>query len=264
LDVGGVKAVAKRALILEKQVIDFIRTRPNTEQRNFASRALQLMSTLFELEASFQAKNKAANIPTGISMYRTFDRLDEVFDLSYEADYDMKIETIDGGERLYEGAGVGVQSGYSTVLTALSHLKMEAGTRFIDLGSGYGRVGLAIGLLRPDIDFIGYEYVPHRVDISCKTTERMGLKSHVRFHIQDLSLKDFKIPEAEIYYMYDPFSADTYGHVLSQLVEISKSKKIVIVTKGNARSWLLEIARREGWSAPQEFDSGNLCMFVTA
>ncbi|MNU03300.1 hypothetical protein D3C72_2472680 [compost metagenome] len=63
--------------------------------------------------------------------------------------------------------------------------------------------------------------------------------------------------------MYDPFSEDTYGHVLSQLVEMSRHRKITIATKGNARGWLTETARREGWSEAEEFDSGNLCLFHT-
>ncbi len=166
-------------------------------------------------------------------------------------------------ERLYEGAGVGVQSGYSTVLTALENLSLKPGDRFIDLGSGYGRVGLVVGLMHPEVNFVGYEYVPHRVKIAADSTERLSMEKHVHFLTQDLSLKEFQIPEAEIYYMYDPFSEDTYGHVLSQLIELAKHRKVMIVTKGNARGWLMDVVRQEGWGEPQEFDSGNLCLFVS-
>ncbi len=241
--------------LLEVAVINFIRARSSLEQREFSQYALTEMSALFAEEESWQ--------PTGISLYRTFDRLDEIFELNYDADVGMKIETIDGGERLYEGAGVGVQSGYSTVLTALNHLGLKDSARFVDLGSGYGRVGLVVGLLRPDIDFIGYEYVPHRVHISTKTAERFQIQEHVKFQIQDLSLADFAIPEAEVYYLYDPFSEETYAHVLNQLIEISRRKPLIIVTKGNARKWLLEVAARENWSQPIQYDSGNLCVFHT-
>jgi hypothetical protein len=256
IDLKGLPDLGKNLEHLENEVIRYIRTRSNEEQREFSRFSLTLMSALFAEEERWQ--------PTGISLYRTFDRLDEVFDLNYNADVGMKIATIDGGERLYEGAGVGVQSGYSTVLTALNHLQLTGDSKFVDLGSGYGRVGLVVGLLRPDIHFMGYEYVPHRVHVSAKTAERFHIEDHVKFHVQDLSLKEFKIPEAEVYYLYDPFSAETYSHVLNQLIDMSKRKPFVIVTKGNARKWLLDVAAEHNWSQPLEYDSGNLCLFRTA
>lgn len=256
------KSLSDKALCFEKAAITLICSRSPTEQKTFATRALELMSELFEFENQTQLNRKALGLHVGLSMYRTFDSLDELFKLNYDADHGMKTN-LENTERLYEGAGVGVQSGYSTVLTALRYLAPAKGARIIDLGSGYGRVGLVVGLLRPDIDFIGYEYVPHRVDIACTSTENFGLQEHVHFYTQDLSLKAFQIPEADIYYMYDPFSEDTYGHVLAQLVELSRHRKITIATKGNARGWLAETARREGWSEAEEFDSGNLCLFHT-
>ncbi|MEK2645716.1 SAM-dependent methyltransferase [Bdellovibrio sp. BCCA] len=258
----NLKSIITQALRAEQEVISVIKDRPYSEQKIFAKKSLKLMLDLFELENKLQVEKKTQGLHLGLSMYRTFDALDEVFNLNYDIDLGMKTD-LQGTERLYEGAGVGVQSGYSTVSLALHHLNLPEGARFIDLGSGYGRVGLVVGLLRPDIDFIGYEYVPHRVEVASTTTENLGMQSHVHFYTQDLSLKSFQIPEAEIYYMYDPFSEETYGHVLSQLIEISHHKKIIIATKGNARKWLLEVARREGWSSPEEFDNGNLCLFHT-
>lgn len=255
-------SLSDKALCFEKAAMALICHRTPSEQKIFATRALSLMSELFEFENQTQLNRKALGLHVGLSMYRTFDSLDELFKLNYEADHGMKTNA-QITERLYEGAGVGVQSGYSTVLTALRYLAPSPGARIIDLGSGYGRVGLVVGLLRPDIDFIGYEYVPHRVEIANSSTESFGLQEHVHFYTQDLAAKDFQIPEADIYYMYDPFSEETYSHVLSQLIEMSYRRKITIATKGNARGWLAEAARREGWSAAEEFDSGNLCLFHT-
>lgn len=186
--------------------------------------------------------------------------MDEVFDLNYSADMGMTTK-IDEAERLFEGAGEGVQSGYSTVSAVLDRLNLNSGDRIIDLGSGYGRVGLIVGLLRPDLKFLGYEYVRHRVDISRATTKKFALEDHVRFLEQDLSLKSFRIPEAEVYYLYDPFSEDTYKYIVSQLVDLSRKRPVVIVTKGNARQWLIELACREGWQAAEEYDNGHLCIF---
>ncbi len=254
------KTVSTKALHIQDKILSLLQQKTFTEKKQFATRALNLMSQLFEFENQMQIDKKNQGINMGLSLYRTFDSLDKIFNLNYSADHGMKTD-LNNTERLYEGAGVGVQSGYSTVLTALRYLNPQQNARLIDLGSGYGRVGLVIGLLRPDVDFIGYEYVQHRVDISNSTSHNLSIENHVRFLTQDLSLKDFEIPEADIYYLYDPFSEETYKHVLSQLINISRHKKISIATKGNARSWLMTIAKNENWPTPRQFDDGNLCLF---
>lgn len=247
---------------IERSILNFIIEQDNEAQKNFARQTLTLISELYEFENVLQKERKQQGSYLALSLYRAYDGLDEIFKLDYLADKDMKLDPT-CAERLYEGAGVGVQSGYSTLLTALRHLEPELGSRFIDLGSGYGRMGIVVGLLRPDIQFTGYEYVQHRVNISQTTALRFELQNHVNFQSQDLAKKDFKIPDAEIYYLYDPFSKETYQHVLDQLISISRRMPIKIATKGNARQWLLEIAREQNWSAPLEFDDTNLCLFCS-
>lgn len=245
---------------LEKILLSHVQSLGQQQKNLFVTRALQLMEKVFAHENSLWLQGNSQARSLALSLYRTFDGLDQIFGLNYDADLGMKTD-VNGTERLYEGAGLGVQSSYSTLLTALREVQASQGTRFIDLGSGYGRVGLVVGVLRPDIDFIGYEYVKHRVDISNESTAKFGLQGHVHFFTQDLSEKNFRIPDADVYYMFDPFSKDTYQHVLNQLVEVSRRQRIVVVTKGNARLWLKEIAEREGWLPGQEFDGGNLSLF---
>lgn len=260
LSIKDLRRLAEMTEDLEKVLIKMIQDAGVLEQRQFMTEALQLMVQVFQHENTLLLEGNVNARSLTLSLYRTFDGLDQIFGLDYEADIGMKTD-IQLNERLYEGAGIGVQSSYSTLLTALRETSPSAGSRFIDLGSGYGRVGLVVGLLRPDIDFIGYEYVKHRVDISNVSTEKFGLEDHVHFFTQDLSEKAFKIPEAEVYYMFDPFSQETYQHVLNQLVEVARKQRIVVVTKGNARHWLKEIAQKEGWLPAQEFDGGNLGVF---
>lgn len=131
----------------------------------------------------------------------------------------------------------------------------------IDLGSGYGRVGLVWTLLRPDIFFTGYEYVPHRVTVSNAASKVFGLNNYLQFKVQDLSLESFKIPDGDVYYLYDPFTKETYQSVLKQIVEVSRRRKITVVTKGNARSRLMEISEKNSWREPEIIDYGNLCIF---
>jgi len=259
---SAIKIIQEKSLTIEEEILSLVKKKTTSEQKSFVSTSLHLMTPLFNFENNLQYEKKSQGLHLGLSLYRAFDGLDEVFNLNYKADHDMKTD-LQNTERLYEGAGVGVQSSYATLLTAISNLNLAQGCRFIDLGSGYGRVGLVIGLMRPDVDFIGYEFVEHRVDIANSSSEKLGLSEHVHFYTQDLSLKDFQIPEADIYYLYDPFSKETYDHVLSQLVEFGRKRPTTIATKGNASGWLMEIGKKENWPPPKEFDGGNLCLFKT-
>jgi hypothetical protein len=250
-------ARAAEALTLE-HVIEL----PGDQRRAFVTGALGLLVPLFAFEAKLQEECRELGIYLGLSLYRTFDGIDQVLGLDYTQDLGMRHDPAEK-ERLYEGGGVGVQSGYSTVLNALRHLDPAEGARVIDLGSGYGRVALALGLLRPDLKITGYEFVEKRTNVALASARGLGLDARVRFLTQDLAAPGFRIPDAEIYYLYDPFTESTYAHVLAQLVAVARRQPIVIVTKGNARRWLDTVAKTEGWPLAREFDGGNLCLFAS-
>jgi hypothetical protein len=194
------------------------------------------------------------------TMYRTFDGMDHVLGISYESDIGMR-RPQGTEERLYEGAGLGVQSSFTTIIVALEALAPPPNASFIDLGSGYGRVGLVVGLLRPDIDFTGFEFVEHRVAVSIASTVRCGLSTHVHFKTQDLSAPDFKIPVADVYYLFDPFSRETYEHVFAQIVEIGSTRDVAVLTKGHAGTWFAEACAGKNWIVGKEFDEGTLRIF---
>lgn len=249
--------------VLQNKLINNIIEHSFIYKKQFCLEALKQMTNLFLFENKLQIEKEKKNSFLGLSLYRAFDDLDQIFGLNYDNDFQMK-QSILQKERIYEGAGAGVQSGYSTLLTALQELKPPLGSRVVDLGSGYGRLGLIIGLLRPDILFQGFEYVQHRVELSEKIAQDFEIGKNVHFSAQDLSHENFKIPDSDYYYLYDPFSNETYKYILDQLIEISRNHKITIVTKGNARFWLNDISKSENWPQAQEFHNGNLCFYKTA
>lgn len=257
-DKKELRRIAEKSHEIETTVIGLVKSQTPSVQKAFSIRVFELMAAHFKIEDQQKHDDSNHGLGLGLTLYRTFDGMDEVFGLRYSADEGMKATS---KERLYEGAGIGVQSSYSTLLNALREINPAQGTRFIDLGSGYGRAGLVIGLLRPDIDFIGYEYVPHRVDIANSSVKNLDMQSHVHFYTQDLASLDFKVPEADIYYMYDPFTKETYKYVLDQLQEIGRHRKIAIATKGNARDWMDEFSNRAGWLPVEVLDGSNLCLY---
>lgn len=252
--VEGLKIAEISLNLTETIVLDCIKTKAPSFQKTFLQISLQRMSELFELEYELNSNPNRKKEDTRISLYRTFDILDQVFGLDYILN---EPASIDQKERLYEGAGAGVQSSYSTTLTALKYLNLTKGSKFIDLGSGYGRVGLTLGLLRPDIQFTGFEFVPERVAIANKASQRLLLDRNVQFVTQDLADPNFEIPMADAYYIFDSFSDETYGIIMNQLQVLTQTKKMTVITKGNARKWM----NASFWSAPQEFNDGNICFF---
>lgn len=220
--------------------------------RAFVTQAVRAMT---ELRGRAESDAGLAEI-----LYRAFDSMDDVFDLRYALDLGMKSDPLEP-ERLYEGAGVGVQTSYSSILCALSHLRLSNGAHLIDLGSGYGRVGMMAGLWREDLRFTGYEYVGHRVDICTASTGRAGLDGRVKFLRQDLADPAFEIPEADAYYLYDPFCESTYRRVLARLGELGHSRPISVVTKANAGNWFPRLVNGDEWGEPEVLDAGTLKIF---
>lgn len=245
------KTYFKRTTPFLHALVSFIQAEPLTRFRETASVAMVLID---------RRARELDTFPHGAfseAMYRAFDAMDEILGIRYELDLAMP-SAPEQRERLFEGAGAGVQTSYSSILLALDRAGIANGGRVLDLGSGYGRVGFVIGLLRPDLSFTGYEYVDHRVQDSKAVALRAGL-TKVSFETQDLSA--FLLPRADVYYMYDPFSRETYAHVLDQLIVFGRQAPVTIITKGRANTWVRDALHEHGWSIDETCDSGTVCLF---
>ena len=212
--------------------------------------------TRFELASKANGRISKFTVP----MYRAFDALDVVLGLDYDREEGLKAD-LTSSERKFEGAGKGVQSSYAIILSLLEQLELVSGSRFVDLGSGYGRAGLVIPFARPDLVCAGYEIIGHRVDLANESARRAGISQATSFHTQDLSDRSFAIPEAEVYYMYDPFSRETYEYVIAQLKEHGRKRPIIVVTNGRASDWFTEAVRGDAWTKTWGRDESMLTIF---
>ncbi len=229
------------------------------EYPEFLLHAVELMNELCDNEEELHLRAKDGNRRLLAPVtYRAFDDLDKVFAFDYR---DAQIAQSDRGERLYEGGGRGVQTSYASILAVLKHLKLGTGAHLIDLGSGFGRLGLIAGLLRSDLQFTGFEYVPQRVANATDCAERAGVSDRVRFYAQDLGNSEFQIPLADAYYLYDPFSPETFEKVLAQLNKLSWSASMTVVTKADASSWFLKRMGEGNWQSPESHDGATLQFF---
>lgn len=258
LTVQEIEDLRLRSLSLQPLLVDYIKS-TQTDIKLLLSNALRLISDYYEFEYQLHMKKNDEGSHLGFSLYRTFDVLDELFNLDFKPE--RKKELAPSNERLFFGSGVAAQSSYMTILMFLKYIKINSKSSFVDLGSGFGRVGMVVGLLRPDISFKGYEFVEDRVAMANASSEYLQIDLNANFFHQDLSAADFKIPEADVYYLYDPFNADTYTHILEQLNVIGKHRKITVITKGDARQHFLSLTQRGQWLPPQIFEYADFCVF---
>lgn len=251
---GCLKKLGKDSLLLESSIIEEIKKCSGDQQRVFLKECFDHMLPLFIREE----KNDI-----GPRLYRTFDSIDHIFNFNYLSDRELSVPEaqMNSSERLYIGSGVGVQSGYSNLLLAFHSLALEKDAKVIDLGSGYGRVGLVFSILNPELAFVGYEFVKNRVDVSNKATSFLNLEKGLNYKVQDLSDRSFDLPIANVYYLYDPFTEDTYKYIIKKIIAVGQKQKVSVVTKGNARDWFFKVAKEESWKEPIKLDGGNLCIF---
>eukprot|EP00965_Chrysotila_dentata_P096345 3184094-Pleurochrysis_carterae.AAC.3 len=120
----------------------------------------------------------------------------------------------------------------------------------IDLGAGNGRVAVTAILLRPDVDFYGYEGVDGRVTLARKAVAALGGGSRTRLYRRWLGEANaFPLHQivAEkkglVLYMFNPFTLDTLRRVLQQLCSCAATVEFTLVLKGMAEA--LKEAGRE-------------------
>ena len=244
-------------LALTRRIVALVATVDLPSHRAFVLEVVRAMTALSRHERTLTPRTLDDSLLPNF-LYRAFDAVDEVFQLAYTRDDEMVRNATT--ERLYEGSGRSVQTSYETLLQVLDALQIKPHAHLVDLGSGFGRLGLVAGLWRDDLTVTGYEYVDHRVEVASAAAARAGLADRVRFVAQDLAAPRFAIPEADVYYMYDPFSAATYARVIRRLIEIGASRAIAVVTKGNAGD-LFAAATDNRWEQPERLDHGNLAVF---
>lgn len=142
------------------------------------------------------------------------------------------------GPKIHEGAQTWVgldlqtlQTPYSEILRILQLLKIKPYQHIIDLGAAYGRMGVVIGGLYIKNIFTGFEYVKTRVDEGNRIYKELGFdKCHL--FTQDLFAKDFELPEADVYFIYDYGQVEHIDHTLKQIAAVSHKRPVKVVARG--------------------------------
>lgn len=124
-----------------------------------------------------------------------------------------------------------LQTPYSEILRILQLLKLRPYQHIVDLGSAYGRMGIVIGGLYIKNSFTGYEYVKARVDEGNRVYKELGL-TRCQQVTQDLYDKNFELPEADVYFIYDYGQVEHIDYTLKQIYGIAHKRPVKVVVRG--------------------------------
>ncbi len=224
-------------------------------------------------------EGKAARAYINRSGYGSADNL--VIDLLYgQPSYRRWIEKENGtkgrGEAsklndvVARGAWIGLhpktlQGPWNHFNDLITKLNLPAGSTIADMGTAYGRFGFVVGQHFPKLNFVGYEYLEHRVAPSQKAAAELGF-SNVRFVQADFSARDFKPVQADVFFTYwSNGQREVMEGLFDRLLEIAIEKPwIRIVTREfnpqqamrGAEPWLvaegepIEIKKSKGGRVP--------------
>lgn len=131
-----------------------------------------------------------------------------------------------------------LQTPYSEIVEMINELNPQSGDVWMDLGAAYGRVGVTLGFLRPEVQFVGYELVQARVSEGRRVFDRWKLSS-AKIKKADLASQDFEVLPADIYFLYDFGTKKDVYDVLEKLRVIAQSRSIQVIARGRGiRNWI--------------------------
>lgn len=129
-----------------------------------------------------------------------------------------------------------LQTPYGEFVELLEKIDLNQYENIIDLGAGYGRLGLLIGLFYPKLNFLGVELVKERVDEGNRVYKKLLIKNSklIYGHINKF------LSKSDLYFIYDYGDKDEMIHTLNLLSEIADSGHgFSVVARGSAINALI-------------------------
>jgi SAM-dependent methyltransferase len=145
----------------------------------------------------------------------------------------------------YEGTS------YDSIRQFLSNVDITQHDVIYDLGCGYGRF-IFYGALLYDATFRGIEIVPERIAYAEAIRRRLGL-NNVRLLLGNVLNHSWS--DGTIFFLFNPFTAETMNRVIERLYSISLVRKITILSWGGGGS---NQFLAQNWLKQSQIDQGLL------
>ena len=143
-----------------------------------------------------------------------------------------------------------LQTPYEELSRMCDYLAAPEKSHIVDLGAGYGRLGLLLHYRYPEARFTGYELVSERVLEGQRVLALHGCQ-RARLVLQDLTADSFIMPVADCYLIYDYGTLDHLRHTMGQLAQLASTERFQVIARGgtirsliqHAHPWLWDVGR---------------------
>ena len=151
---------------------------------------------------------------------------------------------------------------YSELREMCEVIRPGAGSRLVDLGAGYGRMGVVLAALHPEVLYTGYELVPERVKEGNRVLKSLGCLKAALFE-QDLTQDSFLLPGAEVYFIYDYGKVEHIRKTLDQLSLLADQYAFKVIGRGKGTRSLIQ--HEYPWLATvhEAYHSENFSIYST-
>lgn len=136
---------------------------------------------------------------------------------------------------------------YEMIRGFLKELNLSGDDVLYDLGCGYGRIPL-YGAMTTPAQYRGIEIVPERVVEADAVKDKFKL-DNVEFRQGNVLEQNYG--DGSVFFFFNPFTRKTLEKVGEQLEELSKTKKIRVVSLGPSTSYF----QSQNWLRPIETSS---------
>lgn len=153
-----------------------------------------------------------------------------------------------------------LQTPYNDIFDALDLLQEFDIEKVVDIGAGYGRVGLVMNSLFPMARFIGYEILKQRSIEANRVFEKFNLVN-CEILLENVLEDDFELPKAQVYFIYDFSEMMDICKILDVLVSRINDYNFFLITKGDRVDYLLNKKYKQFWMANGFLNSGELKIY---
>jgi SAM-dependent methyltransferase len=139
-----------------------------------------------------------------------------------------------------------IPSGIAPIVQAVRLIPVGAEDSFVDVGSGLGKVAMAVHLLS-GAEVRGIELQPELVDAARERARALGLDA-ISYELADARVADFS--GASVVFLYLPFTGGTLDAAMRRIEAAAQQRQLVVCTLGldlGAYGWLRERATDELW-----------------
>lgn len=138
-----------------------------------------------------------------------------------------------------------LQTTYNEVFAVFKYLSQFDIQKVIDIGAGYGRVGLVMSSFFPKADFFGIEIIPQRVIEGNRIFEKFNLKNCEMIY-QDVCREFESLPKADVYFIYDFSEESGFDFVLEKIFR-KREENFFLVTHGERTDNLMKKKYKGFW-----------------